>query len=181
MVFAEFFALKVVTPGPRAFHVYVSGSPSMSVAEPFSVRPLVVADAITPAAKPVSTLGRWLVIVGVYFQMTPGLLLPPPTSSLVHVPTTVLQGFPTAGTQAPASEPEPKPKRPLPPAITLESGDSLENDPDEDADDDGTPWYKEWWVWTVAGAAVIGGAVAAGFAFAPEDTNSTKVDAEVKW
>ena len=85
---------------------------------------------------------------------------------------------PPAAPPPSAPAPEPKPRRPLPAAITLETGDSLENDEDED---DGTPWYKEWWVWTVAGAAIIGGGVAAGFAFAPEDTNSTKVDAEVKW
>lgn len=79
---------------------------------------------------------------------------------------------------APPTEAPPKEKRPLPPAITLENPEPLEN---EDDDDGATPWYREWWVWTIAGAAVIGGAVAAGFAFAPEDTDSTKVDAEVKW
>lgn len=78
---------------------------------------------------------------------------------------------------APPSAEQPKPRKPLP-AVTLENPEPLENDEDEDDD---TPWYKEWWVWTVAGAALIGGAVAAGFAFAPEDTDSTKVDAEVKW
>lgn len=82
---------------------------------------------------------------------------------------------------APPTEPapEPKTKRPLPPAITLAEGESLENKPEED--DDASPFYTEWWFWTVAGAAVLGGAIAAGFAFAPEDTNSTQVDAEVKW
>lgn len=80
---------------------------------------------------------------------------------------------------APAPEPEPKPKRPLPPAITLENPEPLEGRDDDD--DEASPFYTEWWFWTVAGAAVLGGAVAAGFAFAPEDTNSTKVDAEVKW
>jgi tetratricopeptide (TPR) repeat protein len=77
---------------------------------------------------------------------------------------------------APPSAEQPKPRKPLPPAVTLENPEPLEEDEDDD-----TPWYKEWWVWTVAGAALIGGAVAAGFAFAPEDTDSTKVDAEVKW
>jgi hypothetical protein len=89
-----------------------------------------------------------IVVGGVVVARAPALAAPPPS--------------------APAPEPEPKPKRPLPPAITLENPEPLEGR-DED-DDEASPFYTEWWFWTVAGAAVLGGAIAAGFAFAPDLT-----------
>jgi hypothetical protein len=34
---------------------------------------------------------------------------------------------------------------------------------------DDTPVYKTWWLWTIVGAVVVGGAVTAGVLLAPGD------------
>jgi tetratricopeptide (TPR) repeat protein len=42
-------------------------------------------------------------------------------------------------------------------------------------------WYQKWWVWTIVGAAVVGGAVTAGFLLAPEDEPARRFSTEVRW
>ena len=76
---------------------------------------------------------------------------------------------------APATE-APK-RRPLPEAVTLDSGDSLENNDK----DDGAAWYDHWWVYGTAGVLVVGGAVAAGVLFTQDEPKSNQIDAKVSW
>lgn len=42
-------------------------------------------------------------------------------------------------------------------------------------------WYQKWWVWTIVGAAVVGGAVTAGVLLAPEDEPAKRFSTEVRW
>ncbi|MBU0552207.1 PEGA domain-containing protein [Myxococcota bacterium] len=48
-------------------------------------------------------------------------------------------------------------------------------------DDDREPWYGAWWVWTIAGAAVIGGTATAGYLLLDEDATQDHYDATVRW
>jgi len=43
------------------------------------------------------------------------------------------------------------------------------------------PWYEKWWVWTIVGATVIGGATAAGVLLAPSDDTPGSFRARVQW
>lgn len=45
----------------------------------------------------------------------------------------------------------------------------------------GEPWYEKWWVWTIVGAAVAGGAVAAGVLLAPDGGGAERFDADIRW
>lgn len=42
-------------------------------------------------------------------------------------------------------------------------------------------WYQKWWVWTIVGAAVVGGAVTAGVLLAPGDEPASRFSTEVRW
>lgn len=46
---------------------------------------------------------------------------------------------------------------------------------------DEAAWYQKWWVWTLVGAVVVGGAVTAGFLLAPEDAQPSRFSTEVRW
>ena len=46
--------------------------------------------------------------------------------------------------------------------------------------EDDDAWYGKWWVWTIAGAAVLGGAATAGYLLSDED-ESDGFQAEVRW
>ena len=43
------------------------------------------------------------------------------------------------------------------------------------------PWYEKWWVWTIVGVTVIGGATAAGVLLAPGDDSPGSFRARVQW
>jgi len=42
-------------------------------------------------------------------------------------------------------------------------------------------WYEKWWVWTIVGAVVVGGALTTGFLLAPEDEPARRFSTEVRW
>jgi hypothetical protein len=86
-------------------------------------------------------------------------------------------GVVAAARPAPPPPVEPKPEpdfRPLPAAITLEN-------PEPEAEEDDDPWYGKWWVWTIAGTALIGGTAYAGYTLLQEDGGNSTVDARVRW
>ncbi len=82
-------------------------------------------------------------------------------------------------------QPEPEPVRPkpefeaVPVAVAPVEPKPWERPPVYEDDDD--PWYGAWWVWTLAGAAVIGGAAYGGFVLLQEEPESGTFDAKVTW
>ena len=42
-------------------------------------------------------------------------------------------------------------------------------------------WYQKWWVWTIVGVVVVGGAVTAGFLLAPEESKPGEFSVDVQW
>ena len=100
------------------------------------------------------------ILVGGVVAVTPPT--PPPPIAVAALPT-----------------PLPEPVRPAPtrlaePALTVGEGDEL-------SDDDGDAWYGKWWVWTIAGSALIGGSAYAGYVLLQDDGGSGTVDARVRW
>ena len=64
---------------------------------------------------------------------------------------------------------------PLPPMPPAEGDQTKE--PSRDDDD---LWYTEWWVWTIAGAVVIGGAIAVGSIVDPPESDEN-FNVTVRW
>lgn len=92
------------------------------------------------------------------YPMTPPAVTPAPVP-VQPVPT--MQPTPLSPTPVPPSVvrrpvPEPAPA----PAPNLMSDTEMSDD---------TPVYKTWWLWTIVGAVVVGGAVTAGVLLAPGD------------
>ncbi len=84
---------------------------------------------------------------------------PPPRAAPEHRPP-------------PAAEPAPVARRELPPMPPRE--------PDRADEDDA--FYKKWWFWTIAGAAVIGGTAYGGYVLLQDDGSSRSTyDATVRW
>ncbi len=86
----------------------------------------------------------------------------------------------------PEPEPEVAPPPDLPPMPGEEPiGGGLDDEPWKKAEvppeDDDDPWYGAWWVWTLAGAAVIGGTAYGGYVLLQEETPSGSFDATVEW
>ncbi len=102
------------------------------------------------------------------------------------VPAPVPAPVPTPA-PAPAPAPLPKPDpvvavapapRPVEPGLDTRPPPPMTDDPD---DDDGA-WYGQWWVWTIVGVAVAGGAVAGGYLLSQDEPGGgNSFDAEVRW
>ena len=90
----------------------------------------------------------------------------------------------TARTSRPRGQrnrPDPPPERavdPVEPKRAAPEPRPWERPPPERDDD---PWYAAWWVWTLAGAAVFGGAAYGGLVLLEEEPDSGKFDARVRW
>ncbi|MCA9546530.1 MAG: PEGA domain-containing protein [Myxococcales bacterium] len=109
------------------------------------------------------------VVVGQIVVAAP-VVTPPPTPPPVREPPppTVVASAPPPRTPPPGLSTQPPP----PPARTR---------PPEDEDDDGA-WYGQWWVWTLVGVAVAGGAVAGGYLLSQDEPGGgNSFDAEVRW
>lgn len=46
---------------------------------------------------------------------------------------------------------------------------------------DAEPWYEKWWVWTLVGVGVVGGATAAGVVLGGADSDADGFRATVRW
>jgi len=90
-----------------------------------------------------------------------------------------------AAAPAPTPEPVPEPE-PIPETLNLDVNTSILLSSDdaakamEDSEDEEsiapierTPFYKEWWFWTVIGVVVVGGGVTAGVLLQPDGPNKT--------
>ncbi len=84
----------------------------------------------------------------------------PPTVAPMYDPTA-----PIYDPTAPVYDPSPAPVR------------DAAAPPDRDASG---AWYRQWWVWTIVGAVVVGGAVTAGVLLAPGET-SDRFSVQVTW
>ena len=94
---------------------------------------------------------------------------------------------PTPEPTPPATEPRPSPREIVKndPKLTPEPAEpyrpSSLDDPERPPEDDDEAWYAAWWVWTLAGAAVIGGTAYAGYVLLQDDDGSDSYDATVVW
>jgi len=100
---------------------------------------------------------------------------------------------PPVAVVAPPIRPQPEPAKPEPPPKPVVQPEPepvvvtpmpaeprpWERPPLEEDDDD--PWYGAWWVWTLAGAAVIGGAAYGGYVLLDEEPESGTFDGKVTW
>lgn len=90
---------------------------------------------------------------------------------------------PPVAVVAPPVKPEPDPVRPEPEPVAVApvpvEPKPWERPPVYEDDDDA--WYGAWWVWTLAGAAVIGGAAYGGYVLLQEEPESGTFDAKVTW
>jgi hypothetical protein len=44
-----------------------------------------------------------------------------------------------------------------------------------------TPVYKKWWLWTIVGAVVVGGAVTAGVLLGGQGSKTSNVTGQARW
>lgn len=97
---------------------------------------------------------------------------------------------PVVVTPAPTPKPEPKPEpvavvpapRVLPerPEDLGLSTSTLDEVPQR-KDEDDESWYEKWWVWTIVGAAVVGGTAYGGYVLLQDEPQSRTFDARVRW
>lgn len=95
---------------------------------------------------------------------------------------------PPVAVVAPPVTPEPTPEpvrqpEPMPEPVAVAPEPMPEPHPWERPapEDDDDAWYGAWWVWTLAGAAVIGGAAYGGYVLLQEEPESGSFDAQVTW
>ena len=106
---------------------------------------------------------------------TPATPTPPPTTPATLPPTTpeTPPATPPAAAVLAPSAPVYDPNAPIyDPTAPVGSGGSTGSD---------EAWYQKWWVWTIVGVVVVGGAVTAGFLLAPEESKPGEFSVDVQW
>jgi hypothetical protein len=113
---------------------------------------------------------------------------PAPAPAPVAVPVPVVQPPPVVVRQAPAPV-RTQYQASLPPAAPVPSRVEMDSLPSDFPMDDAAPVtpqsqvpiYKKWWLWTIVGAVVAGGVIAAGVVVGTKGSKPGKVIGEATW